>query len=149
MLSPNTLLLKEKPGVGTSVLIICHCARGGVHGEIVSVFPTHFNGDIFSFTQCVGDTQLLIYFRENCAMCSWRFSMSRGGGVLRSLLCHQIGVEPKTPKRWHLKGIWPIKNNNIYSIFNSENPVSFLESITNISGYSVTFKDTVYYFKSH
>ena len=35
-----------------------------------------------------------VSFRENCSIWSCRFSMSVGGGELRSFLCHHLGPEP-------------------------------------------------------
>lgn len=42
--------------------IVCCCAGGGTYGEGISAFSTHFNMDIFSFSRCVGVTQLVSEF---------------------------------------------------------------------------------------
>lgn len=52
-------------GIESFFPIKWHCARGGVYGESVSSFPTHFNVSdvgIFSFVQCIEVTQLVTGF---------------------------------------------------------------------------------------
>lgn len=44
---------QREEGVGGSLLVVQHCTGGIVYGESLSAFPPHFNGDIFSVTQCV------------------------------------------------------------------------------------------------
>ena len=52
----NPLLLKkeEKLEIEGYLLIMCHCAGGGVYGEGVSAFPTCLNLGIFSVVHCIG-----------------------------------------------------------------------------------------------
>ena len=43
----NPSLLRENLRVVSSLLIVSHCDRGGIHGKIVSVSPTHFDVGFF------------------------------------------------------------------------------------------------------
>lgn len=59
MCSPNSLLLREKLGVGGFIPILWHCAESEVYSESVSAFPIQFDVGVFSFSCYVGVIQLL------------------------------------------------------------------------------------------
>lgn len=56
MCGPNPLLLKEKLGVGVPPQLYGAMPGGGVYGQCVSAFATHFDVNIFSVAQWIGVT---------------------------------------------------------------------------------------------
>lgn len=94
-------------GIESSFPIKWHCARGGVYGESVSVFHTHFNVSdvgIFSFAQCAGITQLLtgFFFSDIFSMCSCRFGVWMGASARVTECSHK--KKKKRRKRRRKRG---------------------------------------------
>lgn len=49
MFDPSLLLLREKLGVVSSLLIVCSSSESRVYGKCVPAFPTHISVGLFLF----------------------------------------------------------------------------------------------------
>lgn len=82
MYHPNPLLLREKLRVCGFLLVVWHCARGGVYGESVS--QPFLLVSMWEFSQCLlcrsHSTSFWISFRGNCSIYSCTFSTSMEEG---------------------------------------------------------------------
>ena len=70
MWGSKLLLLREKLGVVSALLIVDCCSMDEVCGEtVISASPNHFNVVFFLLAQCVRVTQLLLGFFQRKLFC--------------------------------------------------------------------------------
>ena len=101
MCGPNHLLLREKLGIGGSLLIVWHCAGVRFIMRVCLSLSYPFQCGYFLSHWRVVVTQLVSGFlSEGCSMCSSIFSISVGGGEFRSRPCHHLSPKSNLSPIW-------------------------------------------------